>query len=119
MPHTSKDVYKKVLGEKGEQTAAKHLKKRGYQLLQRNYTTPFGEADLLMQKGEEVVFVEVKTRTSNAYGAPAESVTKAKRKRYEKIAAFYMLQEGKEVAVRFDVVEVWSDGTLSHIENAF
>ena len=81
MPHTPQDVYKKILGKKGEKLAENYLKKQGYLLIKRNYTTPFGEADLLMQKGENIVFVEVKTRTADGYGTPAESVTKQKRQR--------------------------------------
>ncbi|MBQ8427824.1 MAG: YraN family protein [Clostridia bacterium] len=119
MSHSPQDVYKKILGKKGEKLAENYLKKAGFTLLQRNYTTPFGEADLLMQKGEERVFVEVKTRTADGYGTPAESVTKEKRKKYEKIAMYYLSGQREELAVRFDVVEVWADGRIVHIENAF
>lgn len=119
MSHSPQDLYKKVLGKKGEKLAEKYLKRQGYDLIKRNYTTPFGEADLLMQKGEERVFVEVKTRTDDGYGTPAESVTARKRETYRKIAAYYMSGLGEEVAVRFDVVEVWADGTVSHLEGAF
>ena len=119
MPHSSQDVYKKLLGKKGEKQAEKHLKKLGYTLLYRNYKTPFGEADLVVKKGEEIVFVEVKTRTDDSYGAPAESVTRAKIAHYKKIAAYYISGLKEEVAVRFDVVEVYADGKITHIENAF
>ena len=119
MSHSPQDVYKKILGKKGEKLAEKHLKKQGYTVLARNYTTPFGEADLLVKKGDEVVFVEVKTRSGDDYGTPAESVTKTKQAHYKKIAAYYISGQKEEVAVRFDVVEVWADGRIEHIENAF
>ena len=119
MSHSPQDVYKKILGKKGERLAESYLKKQGYALLQRNYTTPFGEADLLMQKGEYTVFVEVKTRTADGYGSPAESVTREKRRKYEKIATYFMSGKGEELSVRFDVVEVWADGKIELIENAF
>ena len=119
MPHSPQDVYKKILGKKGERLAEKYLKQVGYTLIKRNYKTPLGEADLLMQKGEDVVFVEVKTRTADGYGTPAESVTKEKRQKYKKIAAYYVSGRNEEVSVRFDVVEVWADGRIQHIEDAF
>ncbi len=119
MSHSSQDVYKKLLGKRGEIAAEKYLKARGYTLLFRNYRTPFGEADLVVEKEEEVVFVEVKTRTGDGYGTPAESVTKTKIAHYQKIAAYYLSGRKEEVAVRFDVVEVYADGRISHIENAF
>jgi putative endonuclease len=60
----------KLLGRSGEDRAAKHLASRGYTILERNYTAPQGELDLIALDGDTLVFVEVKTRTSSAYGAP-------------------------------------------------
>ena len=119
MPHSPQDLHKKLLGKKGEKLAEKYLKGLGYALLFRNYRTPFGEADLVVKKREEVVFVEVKTRTDDGYGTPAESVTRTKIAHYQKIAAYYLSGQKEEIAVRFDVVEVYADGQISHIENAF
>ena len=119
MPHSSQDVHKKVLGKRGEALAEKYLKSQGFTLIQRNYRTPFGEADLLMKKGEDIVFVEVKTRTDDGYGTPAEAVTRTKIAHYKKIAAYYLSGKREEIAVRFDVVEVLADGAINHIENAF
>ena len=119
MPHTPQVVHKKILGDKGEKLAEAYLKKQGYKILKRNYRTPLGEADLVVQKGEEIVFVEVKTRTSDDYGTPAASVTKTKQAHYKKIAAYYISGRKEEVAVRFDVVEVWADGKIEHMESAF
>ena len=119
MPYSPQDVYKKVLGKKGERLAEQYLVSQGFVLVSRNYKTPFGEADLLMQKGEDVVFVEVKTRTADEYGTPAESVTKRKIAHYKKIAAYYLCGKREEISIRFDVVEVSADGQINHIENAF
>lgn len=119
MPDSPQDVHKKALGRKGEKLAEKYLRGKGMKLLARNYRTPFGEADLLMKDGEEIVFVEVKTRSSDAYGTPAEAVAAAKRKRYLDVAAFYWKQTGEEPNARFDVVEVWADGRIEHLKNAF
>ncbi len=119
MPHSSQDVHKKVLGKKGEKLACEFLKKKKYKLLEKNYRTPFGEADIIAQDREWVVFIEVKTRTSDSFGVPAEAVTRQKRERYRKIAKCYWLEKGVEPNARFDVIEVWADGRVEHIENAF
>ena len=119
MSHSPQDVHKKILGKKGEKLVEKYLKERGYILLKRNYRTPFGEADLVMQDREEIVFVEVKTRTSETYGAPKEAVGREKQKRYYKIAFCYGKEIGGEPNARFDVAEVYADGRIEHYENAF
>lgn len=119
MPHSPQDLHKKVLGKKGEKLVLAYLKKRRCKIIATNYTTPFGEADIVCADGDEIAFVEVKTRTSDAYGRPAEAVTKQKRERYVKIAKYYWAATGKEPNARFDVAEVWADGKIEYIENAF
>lgn len=66
-----------------------------------------------------MVFVEVKTRSSDAYGTPAEAVVQAKQRRYKRIAEFYWMETGAEPNARFDVVEIWTDGRLEHYRYAF
>ena len=119
MPHSPQDFHKKLLGKKGEKLAVKYLKKQGCKILLTNYVTPAGEADIVCQDKDEIVFVEVKTRTSDSYGTPAEAVGKQKRERYVKIAKFYWLKTGEEPNARFDVIEVWADGKIEHLKNAF
>ncbi len=98
---------------------AKYLKKQGCKLLKRNYRTPFGEADIIAQDGEEIAFVEVKTRTTDEYGLPSEAVGKEKQRRYYQIAKCYWLEQGEEPNARFDVAEVYADGQIAYIKNAF
>lgn len=119
MPHSPQKLYKKLLGGAGEKLVEKHLKKQGCKLLKRNYRTPFGEADLIMQDGDEVAFVEVKTRTSDSYGTPREAVGADKQRRYKMIAECFWKQTGEEPNARFDVAEVYADGTIEYIKNAF
>ena len=119
MPDSQKDLHKKLLGKKGERLVEKYLKKRGFSVLKRNFRTPFGEADLIVTDGDTVAFVEVKTRTGDSYGRPSEAVTREKRERYVKIAKFFWLQQGEEPNARFDVAEVWADGKIEYLENAF
>jgi putative endonuclease len=119
MPYSPQDFYKKLLGRKGERLVVEYLKKQGCKILEKNFRTPFGEADIIAQDGERILFVEVKTRTSDKYGTPAESVVKRKRETYVKIAKFYWLKTGAEPNARFDVAEVYGDGKIEYIENAF
>lgn len=119
MPYSPQDLHKKLLGKKGEKLVAEYLENEGYTILKTNYRTPMGEADIVAQDGDEVVFVEVKTRSGDKYGTPAESVVKKKRQTYIKIAKFYWLQTGEEPNARFDVAEVYADGRIEYLKNAF
>jgi putative endonuclease len=119
MPHSPQDVHKKVLGAKGEQLVETYLKNLGMKILKRNYRTPYGEADIVAEFQGETVFVEVKTRENERFGAPSEAVTKSKQERYRKIALFYGKRLGKEPNARFDVAEVFANGEIHYIPYAF
>lgn len=119
MSRSPQDVHKKVLGRKGERLVEAYLEKRGCVILKRNYCTPFGEADLIVRDGDEIAFVEVKSRTGNLFGLPREAVGKAKQHRYRQIAKFYWVKTGEEPNARFDVAEVYADGTIEYFKNAF
>ena len=119
MSYSSQDLHKKILGRKGERLAEEYVKKQGMKILKRNYRTPFGEADLIAEDKGEIVFIEVKTRTGNSYGSPKEAVGKTKRERYRKIALFYGLKSKTEPNARFDVAEVFKDGRVEYLKNAF
>lgn len=71
-------TYQKRVGNTGEQLAAKHLSHLGYQLLDQNFSTRYGEIDLIALDKDVIVFVEVKTRTSDTFGAPEDSITPTK-----------------------------------------
>ena len=107
-------LFRKIqeLGRKGEEAAVRFLVRRGYDIVERNWTCIAGEADIIALDGDTVVFVEVKTRTSAANGLPGEAVTKEKRARYEKIACLYLEHSDiTDVSVRFDVVAINIIGT--------
>src|SRR5947209_7314149 len=69
------------IGRRGEEAAAEQLKAAGYRILARNYRCPSGEIDLVAEERGVLVFVEVKTRSSAAYGSPRDAVTPAKRRK--------------------------------------
>ena len=119
MSNSPQDVHKKVLGKKGEQLVERYVKKLGCKIIYRNYKTPFGEADIVAMQKDEIVFIEVKTRTNDMFGAPREAVGKDKQRRYYQIAQFYGKTIGEEPNARFDVAEVDGDGNIEYYKNAF
>ena len=114
---------RRSLGDRGEDMAAAHLKKQGYQILERNYRTPIGEIDLVARHQGVLVIIEVKTRRSRRFGSPQEAVHPAKQERLRNLAEYYLQQQGLgEVTVRFDVVGIlWQEGKpqIEVIEGAF
>ena len=118
MPDSPQDLRNKILGRKGEELVCKYLKKNGYRILERNYVTPYGEADIVARTGDTYCFIEVKSRASDAYGLPSEAVDGRKRSRYRKIAWYYCNVLREEVNCRFDVASVL-DGEIEYFENAF
>lgn len=91
----------------GEDAAAEELKRRGYAIRTRNYRCRGGEADLVADDGETLVFVEVKTRSRLQYGLPREAVGWTKQQRLGRAAVHYCaMQRIEDRPIRFDVVEV-------------
>ena len=119
MSYSPQKFYKKLLGNAGEKLVEDYLKAQGCKVLKRNYRTPFGEADLIVQDKDEIAFVEVKTRMGDQYGTPREAVGKDKQRRYRKIAECFWKQNGEEPNARFDVAEVYADGKIEYFKNAF
>ena len=116
--------YKKWIGDKGEQFAAEYLEDLGFQIVERNYKTRYGEIDLIVQKDGELVFVEVKTRSNTAYGLPEASVTPGKLARIEN-AALLWLEGHPDIQDnwRIDVIAILLDNNkvvddIQHFINA-
>ena len=119
MQIAQKNFYKKLLGRVGEKKAVDYLKKNGYKILKSNYKTPLGEIDIIAEYEDQIIFVEVKTRTNDDYGFPCEAVDKRKQEKYYKVATYYLQRTKKlDSECRFDVVEI-DDGKINHILNAF
>ena len=95
------------LGRTGERLAAEKLVSCGYRILERNFRCSYGEIDLIAEHGEDLVFVEVKTRRGEAYGRPEEAVTVRKQRRIMQVASHYLdLHNCSERSWRVDVVAV-------------
>lgn len=108
------------VGAEGEKLAAQWYEDNGYELLDRNWRCREGEIDLVMRKGRVISFVEVKTRTSTAFGDPIESVTISKQTRVRKTAIRWLTENGAphRAELRFDVASV-TNGDVLVIESAF
>lgn len=112
------------LGMRGEEAAAHYLRRRGYDIVDRNWTCPVGEADIVAMDEKFLIFVEVKTRTKLETGLPEEAVDAERRHRYELIAAYYLRDHDYvDMPVRFDVVALLVCGPdrafIRHHINAF
>lgn len=99
---------KRTFGTIGEEIAVDYLLKNDFRMLAQNFRySRLGEVDIIAREKEYLCFIEVKTRTSTAFGSPAESVTYKKRQNIKKIASIYMSQNGLHNSfVRFDIIEI-------------
>lgn len=113
----------KILGDAGENFAAKFLGEQGYKIIAQNFRVRTAEIDIIAELDDEIIFVEVKTRSNTRRGLPAEAVNLRKQKRIIQAAGVFLQDEKYfDRACRFDVIEVYSDGKefkIRHIENAF
>ncbi len=96
-----------AVGKRGEDKAVKLLRKRGYKILTRNYRCPHGEIDIVAFHRGEIVFVEVKSRTTDEKGSGLDAVTERKQQRIARVAAQFLAERRlQERPCRFDVVAV-------------
>ena len=107
-------------GAKYEEQAAAFLKDAGFEILDRNWSAPMGELDIVALKDDTVVFVEVRARSNSGYGTPADSVTPAKRAKLVKTAmAWIKARRPTAGSFRFDVIGIVPGSAPEHIEDAF
>ncbi|MEV6635529.1 YraN family protein [Actinoplanes sp. NPDC051470] len=115
---------RKAVGEYGEHVAERYLTAAGLVVLNRNWRCSDGEVDLVLQDGDDIVFCEVKTRRSGAFGRPVEAVHWQKARRLRRLAARWLAEATTHPReVRFDVVEVMPQpqgaAMVEHIRAAF
>src|SRR5689334_4699228 len=105
-------------GKDGEAKAESFLKAKGYEIMTRNYRYKRSEIDLIVQKDNWLVFVEVKMRSNVTFGHPEQSVTPAKRKKVKEGAAQYLIETNWPGNVRYDIVAI-TKKEIVHFEDAF
>ncbi len=107
-------------GAKGEQVAEKYLMSSGYQILDRNYHSYFGEIDLICRKVDTVIFVEVKNYKKDSLTTPYQAVNISKQHKIITTAKRYIMENNLEnVSVQFDVLIIQEGQVLDHLEGAF
>ena len=108
------------LGAQAEARAAEFLQRKGYRVVDRNWTCRGGEIDLVCLASDgTLVFVEVRARASSSHGTPLETVVDVKRRRLVRAAGIYLHTRRKtDAACRFDVVAISGD-VVEHVEDAF
>ena len=112
---------KHIIGKLGEDEATKFLEQKGYKILDRNFSCKRGEIDIIALDKDEIVFVEIKSRTNNEYGLPSEAVTLKKLNHILKTAEYYLyIRNLEKEPVRIDAVEVFLYGDtirINHLKN--
>ena len=107
---------KQLLGSFGEDAAAAFLSKKGFTVIQRNFSCRLGEIDIIAEEGEYLAFIEVKLRKNADHGEAREFVTFSKQKRIILAAKYWLSRHSTELQPRFDVVEVYApDGARGRV----
>ena len=110
-------------GKRGENKAADYLRSKGYRVAETNYRTSAGEIDIIAWDKEILLFIEVKTRQSTAYGFPEEAVNIAKQNRIGASAEIFMRDRKLDVELRFDIISIVEQNgettEILHIKDAF
>ena len=114
------------LGALGELHAARYLRDKGYEIISANYSSRFGEIDIIAANDEYIVFVEIKTRTEGAMISGREAVGQEKQKKIVSTAMMYLANTKEKRQPRFDIIEVIVEKStdfkikqINHLENAF
>lgn len=113
----------KIKGNIGEDYACKYLESLNYRIIERNFSSYFGEIDIIAIEKNELVFIEVKTRCQDFCGSPSEAVNTKKKTHFYKTAEYYLyIHSLLNVRTRLDVIEIYLYGSenfrISHIKNA-
>ncbi len=111
--------FKQKIGKNGEEMAKQYLINKEYKIIQTNFRCYFGEIDIIAQKDNSLIFVEVKARTNQKYGLPAQSITQQKKKHIRKTIEYYLLcKKIRNVLIQIDVIEIYLEkGEINHIKN--
>lgn len=115
---------KHKVGKIGEELAEKYIINKGYQIIEKNFSCKQGEIDIIAQDKDEIVIIEVKTRTQTKYGTPSESVNNQKQNHILRVAEYYIhFKNLQNRYIRIDVIEVYfyklGKCKINHIKQAF
>ncbi len=111
-----------ILGERGEELAENFLIRKGYSILERNWKNRHEEIDIIAKNDSLLVIVEVKSRSSKAFGSPYDSIGIRKQRLLVNAAESYIIKHNSHLETRFDVISIIHSATgheIQHIEGAF
>lgn len=120
-----KNLFRRILGDRGERAAIRFLKKQGFRILERQHRNVFGEIDIVALDKEHIVFIEVKTRTTDQLGQPFEAVDRGKQQKLTRTALGWLKKKRRlNQSARFDVISIlWADSAaepqIQHFRHAF
>ncbi len=106
-------------GQQAEAIACRYLQANGLKLVEKNYRCRFGEIDLIMRDGQDLVFVEVRYRRTRAFGGAAASVDQTKRSKLITTATHYLQAKDSRRNARFDIIAIEAGDAIEWIPNAF
>ena len=110
------------LGRQGERMAEDHLRSKGYTILKRNYRSGHCEADLIATKDQELIIIEVKTRSTSVHGQPELAIDSKKKENLRHVAEAYQEVHDCSMDIRFDILSIILTRTqvrIKHFEDAF
>ncbi len=114
---------RRALGKSGEKLAVAFLKKKGYRILSVNFRTRSGEIDIIAEHKNIIIFIEVKSRSTDSFGSPVQAVTPRKQRQISKVALEYIsIHNFFDTDARFDVISIYyqnKKAVIDHILNAF
>ena len=125
MKYKKDKTEKRKIGDIGEELTCKYLISKGYEILDRNYNSKYGELDIVAANSTHIAFVEVKTRHENPMIRPCLAVNKSKQIKIMKVAYLYFRQSKLNLQPRFDIAEVYLRSNtnelhhINYIKNAF
>ncbi len=115
--------FKHEVGKLGEKIACEYLESNGYKIIQRNFTTKKGEIDIIARDNEEIVFIEVKTRSNYKYGKPVEAVNEIKQRHMLNTIKYYLyINKLENNFIRIDTIEIFlhkDSCKINHIKQIF
>ncbi len=104
-----------TLGKKAETWTTNYLKKQGYTIIETNFKSKLGELDIVAQKDGYITFIEVKYRSTLAFGYPYEAVSLTKLERLKKLIDYYYLVRKPQLPARLEIVAIWKEDNKMHL----
>lgn len=107
----------RIIGAKGEDIASSYLTSKGYRIIDRNFQTKLGELDIVAEKGEFIIFIEVKYRSNLSFGYPYEAVNSHKLFKLKKMVEVYMLVNKVKKQAKVEILSIWEENGETKIKH--